>query len=234
MKTKTFFVLVSLCFATYTYAQRLHVGIQGGPLFSAVEPFQTGLTGSQSPTGGTTYDGGTGFHFTIPVAFHINRFFAIRPEFSYQRFEFHEISGAAFGNVGITYLETHSRHRLNMVHGNLLGKISTGGEKFALYLVGGPSIGAITSGNTEREEKAIYANGSNETVRSARSFEIEDSQFNSKYRGWVYGGGISIGLPYYAVQIEARKYTSTTSVYTEENLRVNAWSLNLGVSFPIR
>ena len=233
MRTIITYVVLALILPVSAFSQ-FHIGFSGGLVQSHVKVQNDATTGTGVPVQDLSYLPQTGFQFSLPVAYKFNPYLSVQSELAYQRFSYLRKQGLSIPEQYIGRMEEDVRVRLNYVYTNLLAKISTGGQKFSMHLLVGPSLGFAGSGNMEISESITYLDNSQVQNWRAKSFSKSESIYNNREYGLVYGAGIELGLPYYKVFVEGRRYQSFSTFNPSENLIISSTNLQVGVLFPIR
>ncbi len=179
--------------------------------------------------------GGTGFQFNLPVQYSISRFFAVQAEIGYQR----QVAGLersfTTNDQFIKKYTTIDRYQMNQFQSSLLLKISTGGSKFQLYGIAGPSMSFFMGGNKERTEISEYQDGDMEDHWFANPINAQEENIQSGVFSITGGIGANIILPHYTVFLEGRQsFGSKNTMSTPtESVRFQNRGIQLGVLFNL-
>lgn len=199
--------------------------------FSVFRTTETGpLTDAKVST-----SGGTGFQFNLPVQYSFSKYIAFQPEIGYQR----QVAGIersySTNDQFLKSFTTRDRYQMNQFQSSFLLKISTGGSKFQLYGIAGPSMSFFTGGNKERTEISEYQNGVMDEYWSANPINAEKENFQSGVFSFTGGIGANIVLPAYTVFVEGRQSfgTKTTMSSQTETIKFRNRGIQLGVLFNL-
>jgi len=226
--------LVLICLMTVTLSAQLKIGIGGGVLTSSLYDSDNSSAKKNESASLSSRESARSFQFTLPVQYQFNTYFSLQAEVSYQRmiFQTRYLSTVPTQSISLSdYTETYS---INYFYTSALARLSTGGKKFALFLIGGPSLGRRGSGSRLITEYIYYSDRTPYEQQRGKSLKASELPFESTDYGIIYGGGISLGLPHYDISLDARKYRSMIQVSQENALSIATWSLNTSVFFTLK
>jgi hypothetical protein len=211
------------------------LGISGGPVMGNFNVFRNSDNGKSPVITTVSATAGTGFQFNLPVQYSISRFIGIQAEMGYQR----QIAGinrsyATNDQILKTYT-TEDRYQMNQFQSSLLLKINTGGSKFQLYGMAGPSMSYFLSGNKERREISEYQKGEMDEHWFANPINVEDENIRREIFSLTGGIGANIILPAYTVFVEGRQSFGAKSVMSTETetIKFRNRGIQIGVLFNL-
>ncbi|MBK7425877.1 MAG: PorT family protein [Saprospiraceae bacterium] len=228
-------LLIFLLSSSFMASAQWQLGISGGPVMGNFNVFRSSDDSPIASTAVSTTPG-TGFQFNMPVQYSISKYIAVQAEIGYQR----QVAG-----INRTYYTkdqllrkytTEDRYQMNQFQSSLLLKISTGGSKFQLYGMAGPSMSYFLGGNKERTEISEYQGAEMDNHWYASPIDARNENMQKGVFSFTGGIGMNIILPAYTVFVEGRQSFGTKNAMSTptETIKFRNRAFQVGVLFNLK
>jgi len=222
-----------ICYFTLHASAQFHFGLSGGMLFSGLKGGEHTEEKDIISASFTRHESQRSFQFALPVGYQVNKHLSVIGEASYQRMVLSTVSLSAAPTPAISLNESNTIYSINYCYLSALMRLSTGGNKFSIFVQGGPSWGFRGNGSRLIVEKTVYSNNETYDHNRGKSLKSSELPFHSREFGYLLGGGIKVGLPYYDFIIDSRRYQSISPASPEQAHHISTWSLNATVLFTL-